>query len=209
MGSFFALEGPECAGKSTVFERLKAELSSTVASFLPEVASKLGRVFPLGASACRETEMALLSRMAAIVHEANRLILDGLLVISDRCWVSQIVYSRVRQELIPSYDFDPSLCVLQENVLRKMYPGLFAKTTVVFLDVPPAESLRRYESRPAKPGVDARPTTAWIERAYAHYRQYINERFSASGPTVRVIDASGESEGVVREVLKILTRKPL
>ena len=166
------IEGPECVGKSSIFRALRRRVSDPTLDFIHELPSYVGRRFPLGTGATLESEVALLTMNGVLMEKFRQVLECGHRAISDRCWISQTVYARVRQRLLSRYAFDAGLFVHQENVLFALYSDILRNGAIVYVDVPPAVSLVRLERRKGKSRINHNPDLRWTQAACEEYRRY-------------------------------------
>lgn len=196
------IEGPECAGKSTIFEALKNCAGARDIEFMEEVSAFVGQQFPLGTGATPDSEMAFLT-MNGVWMERLKVSLDrGRRVLSDRGWISQIVYARTRRRFCINHAFDPDLFFQQEAILHQLYSDAFTKTAVLYVDIPPEVSLARLEKRTSKRMISHLPDSNWVRIASEEYRSYFGTLASAGGVNFRQINGLGDKTTVVNRVMK-------
>jgi thymidylate kinase len=197
------IEGPECAGKSTLFRWLRRNMRGENVDFVPELAKHVGKHFLLGTSGGFETELAFASLNGVLMDRLERSLSLGGRAISDRGWTSQVIYARVRRRTNREYEFDPQIFARQEVVLRKLYSRVVASSVIIFLDIPPEESMRRSEKRRGRRRAGHEPDEIWVRAAHEEYRRYINAVETRGEPTVRRIDGTGSIALVRRRFVAI------
>jgi thymidylate kinase len=197
------IEGPECAGKSTLFRWLRRGVRGKNVDFIPELATHVGKYFPLGTGGGFETELAFVSLNGVLMDRLERSLSLGRRVIADRGWTSQVIYARVRRRTIREYDFDPQVFARQETVLQKLYPRVVASSVIIFVDIPPEESLRRSRERRSSQRAGHKPDEVWVQAAHEEYRRYIDEIETCGEPAVRRIDGIGSMALVRRRFVAV------
>lgn len=199
--SVILIEGPECAGKTTLFRRLQETPYVDGVDFVTEIASLIGEHWPLGTGASRATEVAFLTLNGSLIERLRANVATSRRSICDRGWQSQLIYSRVRSKLFPSYECDPDLFELQETVIFRLFPELLSTTGLLYLDVTPSESLLR--SRISGPDrIPAhQPDVDWVTAVDAEYRRYLSHLDATGILTYRRIDGDGSPSQVLKRAM--------
>jgi len=199
-----AIEGPENAGKTLLFNKLKSNYKGSHIEFLEETAINLTGYFPLGTSATTETELALLCLSVKRLTESNYLLKQGKTVILDRCWISDIIYSSVRKKLCPNYVFDPAIYTFIESVYTMIYPDVINNIIVVNLNISPLVSFERWKLRFPSSNIGHYPTSEWFERAHEEFCYYFN-KFKIKFPKSILVEIDGNQnmDKVFNDFLKL------
>jgi thymidylate kinase len=191
-----AIEGAECSGKTTILDRARSLESMRDVTCIHELASFVGRSFPLGTGASEDTELALLTINGVLVERLTTILVNGRRALSDRCWISQSVYSQVRRRIREEPCFDPVLFERQERVLESLYPEVFDSLGVVYIKIPPDVSLLRLGSRAGKRDVGHQPDLRWTTIASEEYDSCMRRLTAANRIPIEVIEGVGSRDEV-------------
>lgn len=190
------IEGPECAGKSTVIQSVRRQLPSPTIVLVDELASLVGRHYPLGTAATYDSELALLTINGVMLERFRQAIACEKRVIADRGWMSQIVYSRVRRRLNNVHPFDASHFNAQERILMQLFPDVVRRCAVVYLDIRPSVSMERLKDRNAAHRIGHDPDSTWMDTAYEEYQSYFSTFGTKSDVPVARVSALGSRQAV-------------
>lgn len=202
-GKFFALEGPECSGKTTLFNILKEKLQKNKVKFIPEAAERFSKFSPELYKDKESMEIAYMIDNAIIIHKVNDLIAKNYNVIMDRSWVCQIVYAQTRRILNPNYNFDIKYIHKFERILRTLYPKVFENTIVVYIDAPIEVILQRGLQNPNHHRSEEF-SLKWLKIAKDLYEKRLNE--ISKDIKIERIDGAVTIDVLLSEFLRIYWR---
>lgn len=197
------VEGPECSGKSTICRQLGMRVANPgKLVVLREVAASVARDFPLGTAATADSEMALLTMNGVLFEKCRRARQEGNRVLSDRGWMSQSIYGRVRKRISGGCGFDVRLFEQQEQVLFRLYRDVIEQAAVIVLSVPARVSLQRLRSRKRGYGLRLHePGPEWTEAAFDEYSRYFDALEASDIIRCRRVDGIGTREDVFARFL--------
>lgn len=189
-GIYIALEGGEGAGKTTVLNLLKEEMLEKQAPFLfvaepgsTELSQKIRQLL-LHSKESVDIQTELFLFMAARSDVLHKQIIpalhSGLNVISDRCFISSVVYQ--------SNDIMPLEEVFWMNKKYFRTPD-----KIFFLDISPEEAFERKQkeefNRFEKKGME------FHEQVYSRYKKLVNQG------VLTPLDAKQPPEKTVQKIL--------
>lgn len=174
-GIIFAIEGIESSGKTSLFRGLQERLRNNAPAFFPEIAEMISSRYALGISANQDSEMVFLCHRSIQFNEINNCISEGRNVVLDRCWISQIVYSKTRSIMNRNYSFNPCLFEIMEKVLSRMYPLVLTNTVIIYLDIPPETALERIRNSDQNQKWKPHSEIEWLSSSYGLYREYLSQ----------------------------------
>jgi 8-oxo-dGTP pyrophosphatase MutT (NUDIX family) len=201
-----AIEGLEAAGKTTLFDSLRAELGAE-AVFIEESALALSSIYPVGTSAPVEFEVALMAQDTLAMRTAQLALAEDRAVVMDRCWISGLVYATVRKQRFgDAFSFDPELHWLQARVFERLFPGVMERSTLFYLDASPQTCLDRWSARGEDGAPNGhRPDHAWLRLIGDTYERVLDRmRQSAFAMDVVRIDANGTREQIVERAVEAM-----
>lgn len=187
-GKFFALEGLECSGKTTLFNALKNELKDKNVVFIEEAAWRFSKLSPEIYKDKESMEIAYMLDNAITIHGVDRLIKKNMNAIMDRSWICQLVYAKTRKQLNSRYNFNISYIEKHEKILGFLYPEALKDTVVIYLDLSIASILRRGEESNKNHHRKEEFNEEWLKTARAYYKKNL-EKLIKIGIKVEYINA--------------------
>ncbi len=203
-GKFFALEGLECSGKTTLFNILKDKLKGTNTKFVEEAAWRFSKLSSAIYKDKEIMEIAYVIDNAITVDRINRLIKKDFNVIMDRSWLCQIVYARTRKRLDPRYGFNIKYLEKQEEILKSLYPTVFENTIAVYFDLPIKTILERGAKNPNHHRSEEF-NLKWLKIAKSLYKKRL-EKAKKEGIKVEVINGSEPIKQVLQQFKRIFNK---
>jgi thymidylate kinase len=199
-------EGPECAGKTTVISNLQTYLGTEHYVYFDELALKLINTISLGTSADFESEVALLTNTPLVWMHIENAIMQKKKAIVDRCWLSNIVYSQVRNQFNKNFCFNPEIHVSQSRILQNIFSNIFQTIAIVYLDVSPKTILDRWKFRNIEAHqIGHNPDYLWLETVNTKFENVL-KNFGREFPEIKLIRFDGEVSPIksMDKILSIL-----
>lgn len=204
-GKFFALEGLECSGKTTLFNALKNKLKDTDTEFIEEAARRFSELSPEIYKDKEAMEIAYLTDNSITVHKVNQLIGKNINVIMDRSWICQLVYAQTRKLLSSNYNFNPKYVEKQGEILKSLYPSVFENTVVVYLDLPIQTILKRGAKSNGHHHREEEFNLKWLKTAKSLYEKRL-EIAKREGIKVEFIKSDKSAESVLEQFYEIFKK---
>lgn len=200
-GLVFVLEGPECAGKTTVYKVLTERLGRLGFRFVPEYAKKVPKGVHLGTGANELADWIMAAIIAADMREIAACTDNGVCVLQDRGWLSHIVYARVRKQRNPNAP-NPDAASYLHAAYRALYPTLIRHTRIIMLKLNAQEALRRFHARSTLI-LGHHPDEEWLNLVNEEFARAVREhtRLDKSLRFVEV-DASASIDSVADVVYR-------
>ena len=205
---YFAIDGPESAGKTTLFNGLKAALRDTSTVFLPEIPLDLAAHYDVGTGGSEEFEVALMSAYVERLGSISDYLMSGQIVVTDGSWLSSYAYARARKDLRPSFRFDPELHLMQARVFARMFPAAINVMAMLFVTVPADVSFARlFEKLKREPEPGHSPDERWSQAVAKGFQAAIDS-MRAEFPSIRVvtIDGTAGMKDVLNQALSHICR---
>lgn len=203
-GKFFALEGLECSGKTTLFENLKEKMGEKKTEFIEEAAGYFSKLSPELYDDKEAMEIAYMTNNRVIIDNVSQIIKKDVNAIMDRTWICQIVYSRARKILNPNYNFNTSLIEKQEKLLRQKYPEVYENTIAVFL-ITDIEILLKRGSEMPNHHRNKEFGEEWLEKTQNLYEERLKE-IKTCGGKVEYIKADLSETEVTNQFIEIFQK---
>lgn len=202
---FIVIEGLEGAGKSTAVSTVvqwltrqgAAEVITTREPGGTPLAEQLRAIVktPTEERLTDEAELLLMyaARVQLVENVIKPALARGCWVVGDRHDLSSQAYQGGGRGIPPTL-----IRAIRDAVLGDFRPSL-----TLYLDVPPAQGLRRAAGRGALDRIEQQQL-AFFERTHARYLQLV-----AADPAAVIIDASQSLEGVQQAIQQALCRRYL